>query len=485
MKRHLIRISSLGLVGSLWLASGCTHNFDEINANPNDPVEASADLFLPYGIKSAVDLYWGTGTYSLADVGNLFAQHWARIQYTSSDQYNLSNDIIDNTWRDLYIESLPNLQEVYDLGAENGNPNYQAVAMIMRSWVFSLLTDIYGDIPYTAALEGLEGTLSPTYDAQKDVYAGMVQELKTASDMIVVGGPTVGGDILYGGDMLKWKKFANSLSLRLLNRQLGAPDPVIDVVAEMTRILTNPTQYPVFESVAEHAALNYLNAAPNNNPVNQNRLTRDDHRVSKTLVDQLKSLDDPRLAIYANLPADGGDYTGVPNGLSGSDANALGLTKTSKVGSYFTAATAPAVIMSYAELWFALAEAAHRGVAAAGDAATNYENGIRASFAQYGLTPSDAYLSSVAYQGGEAGYAQILEQKWIALYGQGMEAWTEQRRTGIPDLTPPELNVNNDVIPTRLPYPSSEEALNNAHFHEALDHQEAENNKLFKLWWAN
>ncbi len=173
---------------------------------------------------------------------------------------------------------------------------------------------------------------------------------------------------------------------------------------------------------------------------------------------------DARLAVYADLPADGGDYKGVPNGLSNSDANALGLSKTSKVGSYFTAATAPGVLMTYAELLFIKAELAHRGVASAGDVATNYKEAITASFKQYNLTVSADYLASQALKSGTEGYAQIMEQKWIALYGQGLEAWTEYRRTGIPALKAPVSNANNDVIPTRLAYPGSEESLNFANF---------------------
>ena len=152
--------------------SSCTENFDDINTNPNNPTTASADLFMPHGIQSAVDVYWGGSLGQ--DIGSGISQHWARIQYTDVDQYTISNDIISNSWRDFYIESLADYQRIYKIGAETGNTNYQAVAVILRSWVLSLLTDIYGDIPYKEALLGLEGTLQPKYDAQKDVYAGLI-----------------------------------------------------------------------------------------------------------------------------------------------------------------------------------------------------------------------------------------------------------------------------------------------------------------------
>ncbi|GAB3902339.1 SusD/RagB family nutrient-binding outer membrane lipoprotein [Larkinella knui] len=486
MKRILHTLKNKTVLAALLLgASACTGDFDEINTNPNAPTVASADLFLPHGIQSAVDAYWG-GSLGM-DVGDLIPQYWARIQYTDIDQYTITSDVYGgSSWQIFYIESLADYQRIYKLGKETNNPNYQAVAVIMRSWVFSLLTDIYGDIPYKEALQGLEGTLSPKYDAQKDVYAGLIAELKAANDMLVLNDATKGiaGDILFAGNLTKWKKFANSLSLRLLNRMLGKADAPIDVKAEINRILSDPAKYPVMESNADNIQLNYLDATNNNNPINQNRKTRDDHRVSATLVNKLKAMNDARLAVYADKPAAGGDFLGVPNGLSGADANALGLAKTSKVGAYFVSPTAPGVIMSYAEMLFIKAEFAYKGITTAGDVATNYTAGINASFAQYKLTADAAYLAANALKTGAAGYTQIMEQKWIALYGQGLEAWAEYRRTGIPALSPAVINTNGGVIPTRLPYPGTEESLNFKNFSDALTKQGGKNDMKTKLWFA-
>lgn len=464
--------------------SGCTGEFAQLNTNPNTPTTASADLFMPHGIQTAVDAYWG-GSLGM-DVGDGFSQHWARIQYTDIDQYTVTNDVANTGWQTLYIESMADYQRIYKIGKETGNVNYQAVAVIMRSWAFSVLTDVYGDIPYKQAIQGLEGTLQPKYDAQKDVYAGLVAELKAAGEQIDVADKSkaIGGDILFGGDLTKWRKFANTLSLRILNRMLGKADAPIDVKTEIERILKEPAKYPTLASNADNVQLVYLGAAPSNNPVNENRKTRDDHRIGATLVNKLKALGDTRLAVYANVPADGGDYKGVPNGLAASDANALGLSKTSKVGNYFVAATAPGVLMSYAESLFIKAEFAHKGITAAGDAAGLYTEAIKASHGQYGLTAPPAYLAATAFAGGTAGYAQLMEQKWIALYGQGVEAWTEFRRTGIPALTPPALNTNLNVIPTRLPYPGSEESLNRLNYNEALTRQGGQNTMRLKLWFA-
>ncbi|WP_439555932.1 SusD/RagB family nutrient-binding outer membrane lipoprotein [Dyadobacter sp.] len=480
---HSFRSKTL-LAASILCLSACTGDFDEINTNNNSAASGTADLFLPHGIQSAVDLYWGGAIGQ--DVGDGFAQHWARIQYTDVDQYTVSADVFTSGWQTLYIESLADFQRINKIAQESGNTNYVAVATIMRSWVFCLLTDIYGDIPYSDALQGLEDKLLPKYDAQKNVYAGLIAELKTAGESIDLAdkNKAITGDILFNGNLSKWKKFANTLSLRILSRMIDKADAPIDVKNEITRILSDPAKYPVLESNADNVQLNYLDATNNNNPINQNRKTRDDHRVSATLVNKLLALGDGRLAVYANKPADGGEFKGVPNGLSSSDANALGLSKTSKVGDYFVAATAPGVLISYAELLFLKAEFAYKGVAAAGTASKNYSDGITASFAQYKLTVPDTYLSANALKTGAEGFTQIMEQKWIALYGQGVEAWTEYRRTGLPALVPPALNTNGNVVPTRLPYPGSEESLNFDNYNAALAAQGGKNDMKMKLWFA-
>ncbi len=477
MKKSLF----LSFALSLGLLTACDNKFDEANLNPNDPTSVPAERLMPHGIYTAVNGV--IGTLGL-DVGNDWAQHTARIQYTEIDQFSFTSDTQDTPWRNLYNESLADFQKIIELGKAGGNENYQAIGLIMRAYTFSILTDVYGDIPYSEALKGTTaGIVAPKFDMQKDVYTGLVADLKTASDLISSKSVSSEGDILFGANMTKWKKFANSLSLRLLNRMVGKSGLSIDPKSEMTRILSDPTKYPVMTSNADIAQLVYL-ARPNNNPINENRRTRDDHRVSATMMDKLVSLSDPRLAIYASKAADTGEYKGVPNGLSNSEASALGLSKTSKIGTYFVQETTPGVLMSYAELNFIKAEAALNGVTAAGDAAAAYQEGIKASMSYYGLTTPASYLTATTLKTGSDARVQVLEQKWIALFGQGIEAWTEYRRTGIPALVVPTINYNNNAIPTRLPYPSTEENLNNANYKTALTQMGGANTMQTKLWWA-
>ncbi|HEX9957299.1 MAG TPA: SusD/RagB family nutrient-binding outer membrane lipoprotein, partial [Fibrella sp.] len=138
MKKTLIFSVALSL-----LMMGCEQNFDQINANPNDPTSVPPELLLPHGIKLAVNSVQG-GSLGL-DVGPLWAQHLARIQYTEVDQYNFTTDVQDTPWRDLYIEANGDFQKIIELGKSTGNENYQAIGLIMRSYAFSQLTDVYGD----------------------------------------------------------------------------------------------------------------------------------------------------------------------------------------------------------------------------------------------------------------------------------------------------------------------------------------------------
>ncbi|MBO9638937.1 MAG: SusD/RagB family nutrient-binding outer membrane lipoprotein, partial [Siphonobacter aquaeclarae] len=173
---------SAALLAGLFLATGCEKNFDAINTNPNDPTVLPPELLMPHGIKLAVNTTWGGSLGQ--DVGSCWSQHWARIQYTEIDQYNFTTDVQDSPWQAYYIEANADFEKIIDLGKAGGNENYQAIGLIMRAYTFSQLTDIYGDIPYSQALQGTKGTVYPKYDTQKAVYAGLVKDLMTASDLI-------------------------------------------------------------------------------------------------------------------------------------------------------------------------------------------------------------------------------------------------------------------------------------------------------------
>lgn len=476
-------------LASLLTISSCTDSFDAMNTDPNSPTSIGSQYLLPTGIEASVDRYWGHRTRFERiniDAAELYVQHFTRNIYSNEgDNYEVSPGLVSNNWKGFFNDGLLNFQRIIVQSGPNGkspNANYEGVALVMRTWVFSLLTDMYGAIPYSEALSGTSESpiYTPKYDSMEQVYAGMLNDLKLANEKLSTSGPAVAGDILYGGDILKWKKFANSLRLRLANRQ-AAQKPA-ESRAIMAEILGDPTKYPIFTSNADNALLKCTTVLPSNNEWHQVMVQdgRTDWNISSTLADKLNALGDTRITVFAN-PNKDGKYQGHPNGLPDAVATAY-LATSSTIGNYFVRADAPEVIMTFAELNFILAEAALDGDIT-GTAKGYFEKGIEASFNQYSLTVPADYLTKV----GAVTKEKVLEQKWIALFGQGIEAWTEKRRTGFPVFPPADsraIFANDGVLPTRFVYPNSEFSLNQTHVEAALKLNGGANDMKTRLWWA-
>ncbi len=266
---------------------------------------------------------------------------------------------------------------------------------------------------------------------------------------------------MYGGAMAQWRKFANSLRLRLA-MHLSNADPTTAAAEAQAAVAAG-----VFASDTDNAQLLYLATSPNRNPIYDDARGRDDYGMSKTYVDSLLSWNDPRLPVFAQLNKDtivaNRTYQGMPNGLN--DGGGPALFYISRFGTYWRETPdAPLELLTYSEVLFLEAEAAQRGWIA-GDPATLYAAAIRASMQQYGITDTtvvNPYLRSSRVQYNAAtGLTQIAYQKWVSLFMQGMEAWTEVRRTGVPTLVPGP-NAVLPRIPERLPYADNEQVLNKA-----------------------
>ncbi|MGX5853593.1 SusD/RagB family nutrient-binding outer membrane lipoprotein [Dyadobacter jiangsuensis] len=460
------------------LLTACQDQLEETNTNPNEAIKAQPEYLLANAIKSNADLTLGSD--ASMETTTLFIQHWAKIQYTDPDKYTVSIANVQNVWTNLYSQGLTDFATIIKLGEESGNTNYQAVGLILKSWSFQLLTDLYGNIPYSQALQ-LNETLAPKYDAQKDVYIGLLNDLKKATELINTSGSPISGDLVYNGNLSKWKKFGNSLRLRIALRIADKePETAKAVIAELAK-----DKSALIASNDEIAQLVYL-ASPNQNPVSRDRETRDDYRVSKSIIDKLQELKDPRLAVFANKTVDATPtgYIGVTNGLPADSAAKLGFTKTSKLGDYFTAPASPAIFVSYAEVLFNLAEAAQRGFITE-SAVDLYKAAVTASLQQFKVGNADiaAYLAqpSVAYDA--ANYKKSIgEQKWLALFSQGLEAFAEWRRLDYPQLKPAYAGVLNGKLPVRLTYPTGEQALNAANYKAAVAAQ-GEDRLTTKLWF--
>lgn len=487
MKISKITYYTLFIFGLL-TTNSCTSEFDKMNTDPNNPTNIGAQYLFPYAVEKTVDRYWGGNVRFERlnlDGAMLWIQYLARNIYSNEgDNYGITPTFYNNTWKSLYNDGLLNFQRVVKETGPTGktpNANYEGVAMVMRSWTFSILTDLYGSIPYSDALKGTDEkpVYTPAYDSMDKVYAGILADLKAANDKLSVTGPAVSGDIIYGGNILKWKKFANSLRLRLANRQAAKKSE--ESRAIMKEILADGAKYPIFESNADNAILANTTSRPSNNEWNEVMVvgSRTDWSMSKTIIDKLTAMEDTRLDVFATKNK-ANAYEGIPNGLPDAIATTY-LSSASTLGNYFLKPETPSVIMTYAELQLILAEAAMEGDID-GKADEYFKKGIDASFAQFALKTPAEYISKL----GEVSKAKIMEQKWIALFGQGVEAWTEFRRTGMPTFSPKDPRAifeNDGLIPTRLPYPTSEYSLNKAKLDEGIKMNGADNMKT-KLWWT-
>jgi len=475
MKLKYISILSAAVVLSV---TSCKKDLLKINQNPNGSQTAQPDYLLTAATKATADTYWGVANNM--DASLLFVQYWSKIQYTDPDRYIYASSAFEELWSTGYSKSIVNLNQIIKIADAQGNTNYKGVALVLRSWTFSLLTEAYGNIPYKQATN-IDQYLTPTYDTQKDVYFALLDDLKAAQTALDLSGKAIAGDVIYSNNIASWKKFANSLRLRIALRiadrePAKAKQVLADIQAEGGSYIG---------SNAETAQLVYLDS-PNQNPVSNLFDTRDDYRISKTIVDKLFALNDPRLSIYAakTQGPTPQTYVGLPNGLLVGDANNYGFTKTSKPGTYFRAPHAPAVILSYAESLFDRAEAAARGFTTE-DAASLYGQAVTAALAQYGIASADitTYLAQPEVKYDASNYKKSIgEQKWLALFGQGLESWTEWRRLDYPQLQPAVAGTLNGKIPIRFIYPGTEQSLNKTNYQSAVAAQGADA-LTTKLWF--
>ena len=482
MKKIVLIIACIALT-----ISGCTSEFKDMNVNPNAPVDVTPGLLLPNIIRTPInnmmDHAWS--------YGNIVIQHTAKRQFVNEDRY-LWGDV-SGPWNSGY-STLRDVKNMINAAEAAGQSNYVGIGLIMRSYIFSQLTDLYGDIPYTQAVKASEGIVLPSYDTQESIYTAMLADLKKANTLLGSTNETIDGDILYSGNITKWKKFANSLSLRLLMRISAKKN----VQSQFSEIINNPSQFPIFENNSDNAAITYLAAFPNQFPQATNRVgSFKEFTLSKTLADSLNAYQDPRIIVFGRPTEESAStatplYAGLPNGLS--DVDALNYGNNGRAISYvgtlwfeecITARgikIAKGVMMTYPELQFILAEASQKGLIS-GTVLTYYENGVKASFDYFDTKMPDTYLtqSAVSLSSGNP-LVKIATQKWISLFYHSMEAWADWRRSGLPELKPGQSNLNGDRIPSRFLYPLSEQALNATNLSAAISRQGADDINT-KIWW--
>jgi Starch-binding associating with outer membrane len=487
MKKQIISILALAII---MFANACTKDFDTINQNPNAPTEVTPNLLLPAIQRDMINQLMGE-TWG---IGNIVIQHTAKNQFVNEDRYLWGE--INGIWNTGY-NKLRDVQGLIAIAEENDLKNYKGVALVMRSWIFSLITDAYGDCPYSQAIRGKEdGIYYPKYDTQESIYNGILADLAAANDLLGTGSETVSGDLIYKGNLTKWKKLANSLRVRALMRISRKRN----VGAELAAIVSDPAKFPLMESNDDNGVYTYAATNPDQFPLFSSRIgSFNEFRASQTLTTYLQSTNDPRVAIFfrptpATIGTDSAVIRGIPNGLDDVTSQTIfgGQQNHSQIGTiYYEGAIsadgikiAKGVIMTNAELRFLLAEAAEKNLIS-GNPEDYYRAGITSSYQFYGLTPTTEFFAQpeIAYTGDQTEkLRKIGTQKWASLYYQGLEAWFDWRRTRIPALVPSAANQNNNLIPVRFYYPrSSEEPLNGANLNEAVTRQGPDN--LNTLMW--
>jgi len=511
----------------------CTGDFEDINTNPFDPEVAPSAPILTY-VQRVMSGKYGGVWYNFNESSSM-AGHVTKIAYIDEARYSYRTGTVDAMFNDPYVY-IRNLNRILiNEEGENGNPNMAAVAMILKCYIYHMVTDHLGAIPYSEAFQGESGKYTPKYDSQESIYRDMLEVLKTASNMINENPPATlritGADIIYGGNVTRWKKFANSLRLRLAVRMSYVDEAGAKTV--ISEILGNPTTYPLLESNADNARFKWPGDANYKEPLSDAQLTRRDYVACSYIVDMLSELDDPRLPIYVQKTAADGIYTGFIAGAlsvgNGSTTSNVGTFFSENVGGY-------TYYFRYAEVELLKAEIFERGLFT-GDAEAAYNAGITASLEEYAALPAPhpsinqdlvaPYLAlpKVAYTNAElprltfasneyyaekisaADYAlirlipdnillnecanatvkaspklqKIAYQKWLALFQQGLEAWAEVRRTDIPVIPPaparPTAYADHNRCPTRYPYPFAEQPVNG-------DNLAAVSGGIVHLYWG-
>jgi hypothetical protein len=461
----------------------CTKNFDEINSDPSlvTRENVAPSMILTAVLKNSIFDSYNDGV--ITEYSGYYSNQASGAIFRSTDWAN--------PFSDYYTNYLINTAEVIRLTASRPDMNdLNAMARIWRVWLYHRLTDAYGDIPYTDAVQDIEHVKNqPGYDSQEYIYRDMLKELKEAAAQLgsVAGQLPIGSaDLLYNGDAEAWKRFANSLRLRLAIRvSYAAPELTQEQITDLGSadfIETNDQNAKLVTK--DVSAVN----ASDRNPL-YNRYENQSFYpmwATFTTTDNLLRLNDPRLAVYAEAASDGvAGYRGRPLGLGADQKPRYTETSTAVLGSRFWNSQYDIIVMNAAEVSFLRAEAALRGFIT-DDAQALYADGINKALEQYEIDPT-AYLSSPAATltgTDEEKLEQIIVQKWLAIYFESNEAWAEYRRTGYPRIwLGTDADDNAGEIPRRIRYPLDEYAKNEVNVSSAVSKLTDGDQYASKVWW--
>jgi len=500
--------------------NSCKKDFDKLNTDPINILETTSNKLLAPALVNAI---WPGMSRNRS-----FTNELMQVTVAQSDgdntvfRYAFKNSMSDYLWTAWFMQ-LTNFKQVDSLARveKNKNTSYQGIGRICKVWVFSMLTDTYGDIPYFHALEGDQQNVIPVFDRQKDIYLDMFKQLEEANTLLAAGASIVANsDPLYKGDITKWRKFSNSLYLRLLLRVSGKPDVQQQCISKIKQIADNPSQYPIFQSNADCARLLWSGGISTTDPYTSpyvNGVRAQDFRapaICSFFLDNLIAWSDPRYVSSAPYgsgsigrlgisQASGGGWYGVRSGYQPGTGDIKGCY----FQSYDNSSTGgvwslqqnqyTGIIMQYAEVQFILAEAAAKGWIT-GDTKTFFYQGIASAISYWvpnfpeSITSANftTHLENLA-TGSEvwddslsldAKMEMIHLQKYYALFMTDMQQWFEYRRTGHPVLPKGQGLSNGGVMPARLVYPVYVQAANPANYKAAVAAQGPD--EIFtQVWW--
>jgi hypothetical protein len=435
--------------------------YEDKNRDPKNPTQVSSEFLFNAATKSLFDQMTSTNVNN--NIYRMLGQHWTETTYVDEANYDFNTrNITQSHWSEIYRDVLSDLATAKinndaDLTiSADTKKTKNAQIEILTVYAWAQMVETFGDIPYSQALNAGQYVL-PVYDDAATIYSDLLTRIAVAIPNLTDSG-FGSADKIYGGDTAKWKKFGNSLMLRMGVRVADVPA----LAAKSTAAIRAAVSGGVFTSNADNANLVYSNATPNTNPVWVDLVQsgRSDFVIANTLVDFMNNLSDPRRAVYFDQNLGAGVYEGGPYG----DNNAF--SSYTHVSDRVIDPTNPASLIDYSEVCFYLADAAERSISGTpANAAVFYNAGITASFDYWAAPNVATYLANPAVNYATAPgtwKVKIGNQLWLAMYNRGYEAWTAWRTYDMPGFNLPA--VSEDPVPTRYTYPISEQNLNKVNY---------------------
>lgn len=464
------------------------NDFEEINTDPTRMTDINSASLLTQVIYDA-----GTRSRSYGDIGNYIGQYWTntslidqrhRYDFRGSD----SEEVYNNIYGTLY-----DIGDLKKRAMDEGLDDYLAAGLILEAYLSTYVTDVFGPVPYSEAIQGDELNFTPAFDTQEEIYRTNVNKLDEAYDLLATkpGGNFIrGGDPFYAGDNLKWRKLANSLKLRMYMKMINA-DPSIE--SDIAALINSGE---LISSPEESCAIVYDGRFGLQSTQATN--TAESVAFGQTFAELLHATLDPRRPHMAALGVDAEGnavnmdeagnpiYVGVPSGespdiireFSGLSSPYTGLNGT----------RAPSVLLSHAEVEFYIAEAILRGYVS-GDTSAHYNAGIRSSCSWWGVSEAEieAHLAKqevTLSSDTEVALRQLWSEAYINLYYQGYDGWLHYRRVGYPEFSVGSAMLTDEIM-KRMVYPPLLKSINEANYTDAVNQLDAGDNLLSGSWWAN